>query len=170
MTRDIVAPSPALESARTLVVMGRGDEARATLCAILDRDPEHAGALSLLAEVLLQEREPERALELLRRAVAANPSCAESANLLARALHGLGRDEEALAAARHARSLLADPANFLQVAPVYLTLVWCLRELRLLREALEAAEEGLRHTSDAVLADWATVVEQELAATQKERC
>ncbi len=45
-----------------------------------------------------------------------------------------------------------------------------LRELRLLREALEAAEEGLRRTPDAVLADWATVVEQELVAAGKERC
>jgi tetratricopeptide (TPR) repeat protein len=162
--------SPALESARTLVVMGRGGEARATLSAILEREPGHAGALALLGDVLLQEREPERALTLLRRAVAADPASAEAANLLARTLHALGRDEEALAAARHARSLLDDPLNFRQVAPVYLTLVWCLRERRALREALEAAEEGLRRTPDAVLADWATEVEQELAAGEKERC
>jgi tetratricopeptide (TPR) repeat protein len=150
--------------------MGRGDEARAALSAILERDPDHAVALSLLADVLLQEREPERALGLLRRAVAADPGSAEAANLLARALHALGRDQEALVEARRALALLADPRSFRQVGPVYLTLVWCLRELRLLREALEAAEEGLRRTPDAVLADWATVVEQELAAGEKERC
>lgn len=109
-------------------------------------------------------------LALLRQAVAADPTSVESANLLARTLHALGRDAEALAEARRAQSLLADPANALQVAPVYLTLVWCLREVRLLREALEAAEEGFRRTPDAVLADWATVVEQELAASEKERC
>lgn len=165
-----MSPSPALESARTLVAMGRGDEARATLSAILERDPGHAGALALMGEVLLQERQAERALTLLRRAAAADPSSAEAANLVARALHALGRDEEALAAARHARSLLADPRNFREVAPVFLTLVWCLRERRLLREALAAAEEGLRRTPDAVLADWATVVEQELAESEKERC
>jgi tetratricopeptide (TPR) repeat protein len=163
-------PSPALESARVLVAMGRGDEARATLAAILERHPEHAGALALMGESLLHERHPERALPLLRRAVAADTSSAEAANLLARALHALGRDEEALAAARQALSLLADPRNFRETAPVYLTLVWCLRERRLLREALAAAEEGLRRTPDAVLADWASVVEQELGESEKERC
>jgi protein O-GlcNAc transferase len=160
----------ALESARTLVFLGRGAEARATLSAILERDPEHPGALALMGEVLLQDREPEEALGLLRRAVAADPSSVESSNLLARALHVLRRDQEALAEARRAQALLADPRNFLQIAPVYLTLVWCLRETRQLREALEAAEEGLGRTPDAVLADWATVVEQELAASEKERC
>ena len=162
--------SPALESARTLAVMGRGDEARATLCAILEREPEHAGALALLGEVLLNEREPERALPLLHRAAAADPSSAEAANLVARALHALGQHEEALASARRACALLADPRNFRETAPVYLTIVWCLRERRLLREALEVAEEGLRLTPDAVLADWASVVEQELAESEKERC
>lgn len=162
--------SPALESARTLVVMGRAGEARATLEAILGRDPRNAGALALLAEVSLQEREPEQALTLLERAVAADSGSADASNLLARALHVLGRDEEALAAACRAQALLADPAQFRQIAPVYLTLVWCLRELRRLPEALAAAEEGLRRTPDAVLAEWASVVEQELASDQKERC
>lgn len=165
-----MSASPALESARTLVVMGRGEEARATLSAMLEREPEHAGALGLLGELLLNEREPERALPLLRRAAAADPSSAEAANRLARALHALGRDDEALEAAHRAHALLADPRNFRETAPVYLTLVWCLRERRLLREALEAAEEGLRRTPDAVLADWASVVEQELAESEKERC
>jgi tetratricopeptide (TPR) repeat protein len=165
-----VTASPALESARTLAAVGRADEARATLDGILERDPDHAGALVVLGGVLLQEREPERALATLRRALAAEPSSAEAAHLLARALHALGRDQEALAAARHARTLLADPHNFREVAPVFLTLVWCLREVRLLGEALSAAEEGLRRTPDAVLADWASVVEQELAESEKERC
>jgi tetratricopeptide (TPR) repeat protein len=165
-----MSASPALASARTLVVMGRGEEARATLGAILEREPEHAGALALLGEVLLHEREPERALLLLRRAALADPSSAEAANLVARALHALGRDDEALAAAHQAHALLADPRNFRETAPVYLTLVWCLRGLRKLREALEAAEEGLRRTPDAVLAEWASVVEQELAESEKERC
>jgi tetratricopeptide (TPR) repeat protein len=165
-----VSASPALESARALVVLGRGEEARATLEAILERDPEHAGALALLGEALLLDREPERSLPVLRRAVAADPESAEAGHLLARTLHALHRDEEALAAARRAQALLAAPGNFRQVAPVYLTLVWCLRELGRLPEALAIAEEGLRRTPDAVLAEWATVVEQELAAAEKERC
>lgn len=165
-----MTPSPALESARTLAVTGRSDEARATLDAILDRDPAHAGALVLLAEMALADGEPDTALRLVLRALAGDAGSAEAHNLHARALHARGRHEAALAAARRAQSLLTDPAHFRQVAPVYLTLVWCLRELRRLPEALAAAEEGLRRTPDAVLADWATVVEQELAASEKERC
>ena len=41
----------------------------------------------------------------------------------ARALHALGRDAEALAAARRAQSLLLDPQNFRQTAPRYLNAV-----------------------------------------------
>ena len=53
---------------------------------------------------------------------------------------------------------------------MYLTLVWCLRELRLFKEALAAAEEGLAAVPDAVLAQYASLVEQELAEAEKEEC
>lgn len=161
---------PALESARTLAALGRGAEARATLDAILLHDPGHAAALVLLGEVLLHERDPEGALAAASRAAAGEPDSAEARNLEARALHALGRDEEALASARTAQALLARPESFRQVAPVYLTLVWCLRALGRLRDALQAAEEGLRRTPDAVLAEWAGVVEQDLAEAEQERC
>ena len=57
-----------------------------------------------------------------------------------------------------------------QAAPVYLTLVWCLREKRLFREALDVAEEGLARIPDAILAQWAATVEEELAEAEKEEC
>ena len=60
--------------------------------------------------------------------------------------------------------------NFRQAAPVYLTLVWCLREQRLFKEALALAEEGLGRCADAVLAQWASVVEEELEEAEQERC
>lgn len=161
---------PALESARTLAALGRSVEARATLDAILQHDPGHAAALALLGEVLLHDRDAEGALAAASRAAAADPDSAEARNLEARALHALGRDEEGLAAARAAEALLQSPANFRQVAPVFLTLVWCLRALGRFGEALQAAEEGLRRTPDAVLAEWAGVVEQDLAEAQKDRC
>jgi tetratricopeptide (TPR) repeat protein len=165
-----VTGGPAIESARTLAALGRSEEARATLRAILECDPAHADALVLWGEMLLQDGRPERALAAASQAAAAQPGSAEARNLEARALHALGRDDEALASARAAEALLVRPENFRQVAPVYLTLVWCLRGLRRFREALEAAESGLRRTPDAVLAEWASVVEQELAEAEQERC
>jgi tetratricopeptide (TPR) repeat protein len=165
-----VTASPALESARTLAALGRVDDARATLDAILRHEPAHVEALVLLSEVLLHDRDAASALAAAARASAADPGSAEARNLEARALHALGRDLDALASARAARALLARPEQFRQVAPVYLTLVWCLRALGRPREALQAAEEGLSRTPDAVLAEWAGVVEQELAEAEQERC
>lgn len=162
--------SPALESARTLAALGRVDDARATLDAILRHEPAHVEALVLLSELLLHEGDAAAAHAAAARAAAADPVSAEARNLEARALHALGRDDEALACARAARALVARPEHFRQVAPVYLTLVWCLRALGRPREALQAAEEGLGRASDAVLAEWAGVVEQELAAAEQERC
>jgi tetratricopeptide (TPR) repeat protein len=165
-----MTPGPALESARTLAALGHVDDAQATLEAILRHEPGHVDALVLLSEVLLHDREAEGALAAASRAAAADPVSAEARNLAARALHALGRDEEALASARAAQALLARPEHFRQVAPVYLTLVWCLRALGRPAEALAAAEEGLGRTPDAVLAEWAGVVEQELAEADQERC
>ena len=67
-------------------------------------------------------------------------------------------------------ALLGEGDNFRYAGSVYLTMVWCLRELRRYREALAVAEEGLRRTPDAVLAQWATQVEEDLARAERERC
>ena len=72
--------------------------------------------------------------------------------------------------AQEARALLGEGDNFTQTAAVYLTLVWCLREMRRYREAIAVAEEGLARMPDAVLAQWATEIEEELIAAEKERC
>ena len=157
------------QAARRLAVMGR-PEAAASLDAVLARRPDHVPALLLRAGLLQEERRDEAALTLCRRAVAAAPRSAAALNGVARSLHALGRDEEALAAARQAQALLDEGDNALQAAAVYLTKVWCLRELRRLPEALAAAEEGLDRSPDAVLAHWASVVEDELARAQRQRC
>ena len=66
--------------------------------------------------------------------------------------------------------MLGEGDNFAQTAAVYLTLVWCLREMRRYREAIAVAEEGLERMPDAVLAQWATQIEDELVASEKEEC
>ena len=74
-------------------------------------------------------------------------------------------------AAHEARALLRRGGKFSEAtAAVYLTIVWCLRETRRYREAIAVAEEGLARMPDAVLAQWATQIEEELIAAEKEEC
>jgi tetratricopeptide (TPR) repeat protein len=161
---------PGFDRARALLVSGHRDEAAASIEEVLAADPDHLGALQLKAGLLLEDREGEAALGLYEKAARAWPRSAEAWNGLARGLHALGRDREALTAAEAARRLLGEGDNYRQTAPVYLTLVWVLRELRLFKEALAVAEEGLAAIPDAVLAQWASLVEQEMAEAEKERC
>jgi tetratricopeptide (TPR) repeat protein len=159
-----------LDRARILLAGGRAEEASELVDHLLKEQPDHLGVLLLKADLLLEAREGEGALALYRRAVAVAPGSSEALNGLARGLHALGRDVEALDFAEAARRLLGEGDNFRQTAPVYLTTVWCLRELRRLREALAVAEEGLARCPDGILAHWASEVEEELAEAEKERC
>jgi tetratricopeptide (TPR) repeat protein len=109
-------------------------------------------------------------MALYDRAVALGPESVEAWNERARCLHELRRDDEALESARRARTLVAASTDVAQVPVVYLTLLWCLREKRMYREALAAAEECLARTPDAVVAEWAGQIEQELAHAERERC
>ena len=128
------------------------------------------GRKEVLRGFSLEAREGETALGLYERATRLAPESSETWNGRARCLHALGRDAEALEAAEQARRLLPLRDNFRQASPVYLTLVWCLREMRRFREALAAADEGLEKSPDAILAQWAGVVEEELAEAEKEEC
>ena len=161
---------PRFDEARFLALSGRREEAVTAVDDLLAAEPDHLGALQLKAGLLLESRDGEAALALYERAASAWPRSAEAWNGLARGLHALGRDQRALAAAQEAHRLLREADNFRHAAPVYLTLVWCLRELRLFKEALAVAEEGLAVIPDAVLAQYASLVEQELADAEKERC
>jgi tetratricopeptide (TPR) repeat protein len=150
--------------------MGRDEEAAEAVAQILSADPRHLGALLLKAWMHAEDREWEESLAITRHAAALWPRSAEARNALARLLHSMGSDDEALAEAEHARALLDEGDNARHASAVYLTLVWCLREKRRFREAIAAAEEGLERAPDAVLAQWATQVQDELVAAEKERC
>lgn len=156
--------------ARLLAAGGELERALELLEERLREDPADAAALVLKGSFLVEVRRDEEGLDALRESVRIAPRSAAARNGLARALHALRRDDEALAHARQALSLLGEGQNFRETAPVYLTLVWCLREQRRWREALALAEEGLARCPDAVLAQWASVVEEELAEAEKERC
>jgi tetratricopeptide (TPR) repeat protein len=159
-----------IEDARLLVARGRLEEARPLVDELIARDPTLAPAWLLKGGMLLEERREQEALAAFEAAAAAAPRSAEALNGLARCLHSLGRDLEAVSVASRARELLGEGDNFRQAAPVYLTLVWVFRELRRYREALEMAEEGLARAPDAILAQWATTVEEELALAEREEC
>lgn len=159
-----------LREARTLAATGRAAEALEAAQAILDEWPEELGALLLKAWLLEQGGADEAAMALYDRAVSLSPDSVEAWNERALCLHALHRDDEALAAAQKARALVAASTSAAQVPAVYLTLIWCLREKRLFREALAAAEECLARTPDAVVAEWAGQVEQDLAHADRERC
>jgi tetratricopeptide (TPR) repeat protein len=128
-----------VREARLAAFAGRRDEALAEVDAILDEAPDHLGALLLKASLLQESGAVESAAALYERAVTLAPASPEAWNERARCLHSLGRDDEALESARGARALLDDPRNAAHVPAVFLTLVWCLREKRLFREALAAA-------------------------------
>lgn len=158
------------DAARILAAQGRTGEASQALETLLRAEPDHVGALLLSGTLLLEARDDEQALLFFERATRVAPESSEAWNGMARGLHALARDEEALSAAQRARELLPVGDNFRHASPVYLTLVWCLREMRRYREALAAADEGLARCPDAVLAQWAGVVEEELAEAERERC
>jgi tetratricopeptide (TPR) repeat protein len=163
-------PAAGFDRARTLAAVGRLEEAVSLLSSVLAADPTHCGALVLRASLHAEERDWGEVLALNQRAAALWPRSAEALNALARCLHALGRDPEALEVAQRAQGVLGEGENFVQTAAVYLTLVWCFREMRRYQEAIAAAEEGLARMPDAVLAQWATQVEDELVAAQRERC
>lgn len=158
------------EKARAVAALGDVAEAMRALDTILDEDSEHLEALLLKAALLMETRAADAALALYERAARVWPRSSEALNDLARCLHAHGRNDEALGVAQEAHRLLGEGDNFRQTGPVYLTLVWVHRAKRQFREALALAEEGLLRTPDAVLAEWATVVEQELAEAESERC
>jgi len=153
-----------------LAATGCLTEAHRTLDGLIASDPDHLGAVLLKARLLLDARESAEALALFRQAARRWERSSEALNGLALCLHALGLDDESLAFAERARDLLGEGDNARETGPVYLTLVFCLREKRLFREALAVAEEGLARCADAVLAHWAGIVEEELAEAEKERC
>jgi tetratricopeptide (TPR) repeat protein len=94
--------SPRLQSARAdlLLELGEAAAARAAFEAALEADPESASALAGLGQLEQRAGDPEAALALLDRAVAADPAHPNYAYLAASARLALGRTDEAKSALR----------------------------------------------------------------------
>jgi tetratricopeptide (TPR) repeat protein len=74
---------------------GHLEQAARIYQALLSRQPDHADALHLLGVVALQQGNPQRAVELIGRAIAVNPSVAAFHANLAEAYRALGQLERA---------------------------------------------------------------------------
>jgi predicted TPR repeat methyltransferase len=86
---------------------------------VLEHAPDHAGALNFLAIIAIQTGQPQQAIELLQRAVAARPEMPEYYNNLGLALQRAGRLDAALPVFERAVALnpgLADAHYNLAVA------------------------------------------------------
>ena len=87
-----------VERARTLIGLGRYDEAATALHQFLGRDPENGQGWCLLAQAQLGREDPQAALEAADRAAAFVPESSWAHRLRSLALSGLGDHEEAIAA------------------------------------------------------------------------
>jgi len=125
---------------------GKLAEAQRLCAQALDQSPDHPDALHLLGGIAAQTKHPDRAVELIRRAIAVNPSVADYHNNLANVLRGLGRTDESIAAARRAVQLNPD------FAAAHYTLGNCLHDKGLLEESAGAYREAIRLNPGLVLA------------------
>jgi tetratricopeptide (TPR) repeat protein len=98
---------------------GRLDQAARIYQSILARQADHADALHLLGVAAFQQGQPERAVELIGRAIAVNPSVAAFHANLAEAYRALGRLDQAVGCCQLALRLqpdYAEAANNLSLA------------------------------------------------------
>lgn len=137
---------------------GRWTDAETLYRRILEREPEHLDALSLLGACLAQSGRPAEAIPLLQRAAERRPDLANLANL-GNALHATGRPEEALR--RIDRALLLDD----RVAELHVNRANVLRDLGRYDAALAACARAAARVP-AHAAAWIArgEIEQEMGA------
>jgi len=81
--------------AKSLLKLGRTDEARQTIVRQLDTTSPDVDALQVMGDIELTRGRPESALKYLEQACARQPESPETHYLLGRALQSLGRSEAA---------------------------------------------------------------------------
>jgi tetratricopeptide (TPR) repeat protein len=148
MTADHPHPGPPLDAlfrqAFALHQQGRLAEAWQAYGAVLAQDPNHAEALHLAGLIGFQTGQMESGLDLVRRAIAANPQAAPPYANLGQALNGLGRHGEAAEALTQAVALQAG----MPLAHAQLGLA--LLELGHTEAALKQLDEALRLHPDLI--------------------
>jgi len=121
---------------------GRLQEAQQLYQQILDRQPQHAGALHYLGVLEHQQGRNDAAVDLIRKAIAVGPDQPEPYNNLGLALRDTGRVEEAITALQQALALRPD-------YPIALcNLGICLQSVGKLDEAIAAFRRALGLRAD----------------------
>ena len=90
-------------------VEGRLGEAQSVYLEVLQRQPEHAGALHLLGLIAFQSGEADKAVDLFDHAIAVRPDFPEAYDNRGTALYALGRYEDAVAS--YDRSIALKPGQ-----------------------------------------------------------
>jgi len=98
--------------AECLVALGRIDEARGLVTAVLDRAPDDPGGLVLAGTILLEDGRAAEAAETLGRAVRGHPHDYVARLRLSQALDRAGRADEAQAARDAAEAIRARRVEF----------------------------------------------------------
>jgi tetratricopeptide (TPR) repeat protein len=131
------SPTDMFDQAFALFRNGSFREAEQQLVQLLQQAPEDFNALHLLGVIALQNGHPERAADLLGRAIRRNACVPAAHRHLATALRALKRPEEALASAR--RALALRPAT----AQAYLIQAAALADLQQFEAALESFNQAV---------------------------
>jgi tetratricopeptide (TPR) repeat protein len=131
---DAQALQALCDQGRALHQAGRLEEAWRVYDQVLALDLDHFDALHLLGVLCIQTGQPERAVDLIERAIAANPNVAIAYGNLGNALNGLKRFEEAVH--RSDQAIALNPAY----AEAHGNRGQALYQLGRLQEALESYE------------------------------
>jgi tetratricopeptide (TPR) repeat protein len=107
-SQPVIDPAADYRVAMAHYTAGRLEQAEAAAMAILDRHPDHAGALHLAGIAEMSRANHQRAAELLQHSIAADPDSAPTHNNLGIVLSSLGKRDEAIECFRRAVAL--DPA------------------------------------------------------------
>jgi protein O-GlcNAc transferase len=127
-----------MQQAASLYREGGWQDAEGVCRTIIDRQPDHAGALSLLGVITARTGRVPFAAELFAKVVASNPDDAHAQNNYGNTLRDLGRVQQALES--YGRAVAAKP----DFAEAHHNRGVALHHLRRVSESLESYEHALR--------------------------
>jgi predicted O-linked N-acetylglucosamine transferase (SPINDLY family) len=139
--------SDLLQEGLALHRRGAVDEAAARYADVLRVDPANADALYYLALISCQHGGFEEGAELARKSLASDPKQARSHVILGRALHALGRNDDALSSFDRAIALAPE------LAPAHANRADVLSKTGRNAEALDSYDRALAF-APASVADW----------------